>query len=284
VAIEKKTSEINTPRDPQAALWQQIQTTINGATVDAGLEAASQAPAEMREQLYQQVAGKAVATGDVAGARQILIDRISNPFKRQQALASLEQQMIYNAVGRGKFDEALRGIANLRTPRERALLLSQIVNQIGPGQKRATVLNLLELARSMLGPSLQAAGNEQMNALLEIGRAFSLYDSKRGFEIVEPLLDQFNELSTAAVVLNGFGQTYYQGGELVIQNGNSVGTTANQLIIALGNLALVDFDRAKACADRVNLPEVRLAAYLAIAQQSTQGDAGAPSNRRVLRN
>ncbi len=34
-----------------------------------------------------------------------------------------------------------------------------------------------------------------MNALLEIARVTSRYDSKRAFEMVEPLIDQFNEMS-----------------------------------------------------------------------------------------
>jgi len=222
----------------------------------------------MRDQLYQQVAGRVSAAGDFAGARQILTDHVSNPFQRQQALTNLEQQAIYSAVAKGKIEEALRSVSNLRTSKERAVMLSQIVNQIGPGQKRATSLSFLELARSMVGASAQAEDQEQMNALFEIGRAFSRYDPGRRFEVVEPLIDQFNEMSAAAVILNGFGQQYYQDGELIMQNGNNMANVANQLILTLGTFAVPNFDRAKAGADRVQRQEVRIGAYLAIAQHA----------------
>jgi hypothetical protein len=151
-------------------------------------------------------------------------------------------------------------------------MLSQIVEQIGRGQKIATALNLLELARSMVGTSVQAEDQEQMIVLLAIGRAFSRYDSRRGFEVVEPLVDQFNEMSEAAVALNGFGQQYYQDGELIMQNGNSVANTANLIVMTLGSLTFANFDRAKAGADKIHAPGVRFSAYLAIAQQAIQGN------------
>lgn len=269
-ALEKKTIELNTAGDPRNALWQQYQNTINNGSLDAALEAAGQAPRELRDQLYQQVAGKAVAAGDISRAKQILTDHISNPSQRQQALRNLEQQAIYAAIAKGKVEEALQRLSNFRSSKERAMILRDIVNQIGPGQKKAAVLALLEQARSMIGVSVQAEDQEQMSALLEIGRAFSRYDSKRGFEVVEPLIDQFNEMSTAAITLNGFGQEYYQDGELILNNGNNVANTANQIGQTLAAMAIASFDRAKAAADRVRPPEARLQAYLSIAQQAIQ--------------
>ena len=270
-AVEKTSIELNTSPDPQDALRQKYQNTIDSASLDAALEAVSQAPQEMRGQLYQQIAGKAAAAGDFARARQILQDQISNPFQRRQALMNVDQQAIYTAVTRGNTEEALRILSNFPSSRERGRMLSQIVNQIGPGRKRATALNFLEQARSMLGAAVHAEDQEQMNALFEIARAFSRYDSKRAFEVVEPLVEQFNEMSTAAMVLNGFEQRYYQDGELMMQNGNSVANSASQLSIALGTLAPANFERAKAAANMIHPAEVRLGAYLAIAQQAIQG-------------
>jgi len=267
-AVEKKLSEFNTGINSQNTLWQKYHATINSASLDAGLESVAQAPLEIRDQLYQQLAQKAIAAGDFDRARQILKDHITNPSRLQQVLSNLDQHAIQVQASKGKFEEALRIVSTLRTAGERATILAQIVNQIGPGQKRETALNLLEQVRSMLAPSARVQNQEQMSALLELARAFSRYDSKRAFEIVEPILDQFNEMSAAALVLDGFGQQYYEDGELDMQNGNTVATAATQLTAALGTLALANFDRAKAGAERIGRPEVRLSAYLAIAQQA----------------
>lgn len=270
--VEKRIVELNTPSDPQSARWQKYQETINTGTLDDGLAEVARAPREMRDQLYQQVSQKALSLGDVLRARQIVKDHILDPSQRRQALSNLEQQAIHMDASKGKIADALRGISNLRTSRERAMILTQIVNQIGPGQKRAAALELLELARNLVGAPPRVENQEQMSALLEIARAYSRYDSKRSFEIIEPLLEQFNEISTAARVLNGFGQQYYQDGELAMQNGNSVANVGSQLILTLGTLATSNFDWAKAAADRLERPEVRINAYLAIAQQAIGSD------------
>ena len=288
--VEKRITELNTAADPQSARWQKYQGLINAGSVDAGLEEVGRAPRDMRESLYQLLAQKAASSGDVARARQILKDGISSPAQRQQALSNLDQHAIRMDVSRGKIEDALRGVSNLRTAQQRALVLSQIVNQIGPGLKRVQAMELLDQARSMVGSSLRVENQEQMGAILEIARAFSRYDSRRAFEIVEPLLDQFNEMSAAALVLDGFGQEFYRDGELQLQNGSSVANFANQLVQALSTLAPTNFDRAKAGADRLERQEVRIAAYLAIAQQALgpdesrrNGGSGRNGGRIIIR-
>ena len=267
-ALEKKWSELNGLGDPQAELRQRMQTTISNGPPDAALESVDSAPREMRDQLYQQLANRIASEGDITRARQIINDRLTRGMQRKQALRMLDQQAIYGAATKGKIDEALRNLSNIRSASERAQMLSQIVNQIGPGLKSATAIQDLQQARNMLGPSAQAEDQQQMYALLAIGRAFSKYDSARAFEIIEPLVDQFNDISAAAVTLNGFGQKYYQDGEMVTHNGNAVADTANQLAMTLGSLALINFDRARAAADRIHPVDVRIDVYMTIAQQT----------------
>jgi hypothetical protein len=266
--LEKKETEFNTPPDPQSRLWQKYQDTINSGTLDAALEAVGRAPQEMRDQLYQQVAQKALNGGDVARAKQILTENIRNPMQRQQALRNLDQQAFYGSLNNGKLEDALRNAANLSSTKERAGMLIQIVNRFGASQKKADMIDILEQARALIGATGRAEDQEQMNSLLQLSQSYAQFDPKRSFEIIEPLVDQLNEMSEAAALLNGFGQQYLRNGELLLQNGNSVGSAASQLIQTLGSLAATDFDRAKSVADRIQRPEVRLVAYLTIAQNA----------------
>ena len=107
-------------------------------------------------------------------------------------------------------------------------------------------------------------------ALFALARAFLRYDSNRAFAILEPLIDQFNDISAAAVVLNGFFQKFYEDGEVILDNGNPVGAVANELTNTLGNLAQTDFDRAKSLADAIHPTDIRLRVYLAIAEHAIQ--------------
>jgi hypothetical protein len=269
-AVTKKLAEVS---NQDMTVMDQFQKVVGNTPVETALEGIEKMPREQREQLYLQLAGRETNNGDLARARQIVNERVTNPQQRRSALANIDQQEINRAIGKGKVDEALKIIAGLRTPRERAQRIAQIAAQIGPGQKRANAMNFLEQAKSLLSSSAQAQDQEQMQALVEIARAFAKYDVKRSFEILDPLIDQANDLCSAARTLEGFGQENYDDEELNLENGNSVSQAAMKIANALGTLALVNFDRARAASDRFRLPEVRLKAYLEIAQQTIQGNA-----------
>lgn len=268
-AVEKKFAELN-PTNPYQTTIEKFQAKVDSGQMDSALESIQKLPEDFREQGYIQLANVLASKGDTQRARQIVNDNLSSVYQKRQMLSNLDQQDINQALTHGKIDEALRAIANLRTSRERANMLNQMVRQIGPGQKRTAALSFLEQARSMLAPGMQAQDQDQMNTLLELSRAFSRYDSKRAFEIVDPLVDQLNDLCTAAHTLEGFGPVYYHDDELDLQNGSNVANVAIQMSSALGTLATINFERAKQVSDRLRLPEIRLRAYLEIAQQTIQ--------------
>lgn len=270
-ALDKKFAEMSGANNMIVNPVQEIQNAMNSNTAEAALETIEKAPADYREQLYVQLANREAANGDAARARQIVNDHIANPYQRRQALASIEQQEMYRTLGKGNIEAALRALSTRRNPKERAAQLAQIIEQISQGQNRAIALRQLEQARALLSPSPQAQDADQMTALLELARAFSDYDVKRSFEIIDPLIDQFNEICEAARKLEGFGGEYYDNDELNMQNGNAMANIVSQMSNVLGELALTNFDRTKTATARIGLPEARLKVYLEIAQQTITG-------------
>lgn len=276
-AIEKKQAELSgNINNHWINQLQKLTTEISNGPVDGALEAIEKAPPEYREQLYLMLANKAAGSGDLNHAKQILNEHISNPYQRNQALRSLEQQELNRVVSSGKIEEALRKVGELRNPVDRAEQLRQLAMQIGADQKRETALSLLEQARGLLPPSPQAEDESEMAVLLEIAQAYSPYDSKRSFEMVEPLVEQFNDLCAAARTLEGFGFYHFDHDELDMHGEGSLTVIADQMSGVLGSLALVNFDRAKATADKLRLPEVRLHVYLQIAEQTITGQRPRP--------
>jgi hypothetical protein len=263
-AIEEKLAQMNLQGNQRDRVYREA---INNSPVEVALDAISRAPQDLRDSLYQQIATK-VANTDVFRARQIVTTFMVNPQQRQMALDGVERQAVQNAINTGKLDEAMDAIRRVKTRTERINMLSQLINRVGQGQKADTVINVLEQARSLVTVSPRPEDQTQLNALIQIAGMFSKYDPEKGFQIVEPLLDHFNDLTLAARALNGFGQQYYQNGELSLNNGNALGNIANQFSQTLARLATADFDRAKNLVDRIQRPEVRAAGYLALAQQA----------------
>jgi hypothetical protein len=155
----------------------------------------------------------------------------------------------------------------------RAGIVAEIATRIGPGLKRAAALGYLEQLAVMLDLSSKAADQTQMNARLQLAHAFARYDLVRAFDMIDPLLDQFNELAAAAIVMNGFGQKYYEDGELLMNN-TPIADVADRLGNSLAVLGIANFDRARTAADRIRPTEIRLSTYLLMAQRAVQDTRG----------
>ena len=250
--------------------WQRYQSTITSTPVETALESVTEAPVQMRDYLYQQIATRIATSGDLTRARQILSEHVTNPAQRQSALHNLQQQEVNSAAEKGRYEEALRLLGKFRSGAERDALVTQILDQLSPRVKKQLALQYLAQGKNMITSAARAENQEKMHNLLTLARVFARYDVNQAFEIVEPLLDQFNELSAAAVTMNGFDRDYYREGELINSNENPVAHMANHFSDTLATLAMFDFDRAKTTADGLNRLDVRIRVFLLIAQQTME--------------
>jgi hypothetical protein len=268
VSVDKKLDDLIGQTQQPLADWQRYQATITSAPVETALDSVTEAPAQMRDYLYQQVASRIATSGDTARARQIISERVSNPAQRQVALQSLLQQEVNSAADKGRYEEAFRLLSKMPAGAERAAMVTTILDQLGPGVKKQLALQYLVQGKNMITAAPRAEDQEQMHSLLVLARVFARYDVNQAFEIVEPLLEQFNEVSAAAVTMNGFDRNYYREGELITSNENPIAQMANLFSETLAECAMHDFDRAKTTAEGLNRLEVRIRAFLLIAQRT----------------
>lgn len=261
-ALQRKLADLRKSLDPASRFWQDNQEVLQKGTVDDILGLASKVAPEVRDQLYQQAAWKALSQGDSERARQIVNDNVSNPISRRQMLDEVERQITSKAVAEGKLEQARQGLARLRTNEERAMMLTQIANTLSVKGDKKVALQLLEEARTLVGN--RAENYNQIQVQLQVARALAPLEPARSFEMLEAITGQLNELLSAAEVLNGFDQQYFKDGELIWQ-GTSLSNTLSLVMNDLGQLAPADFDRAQDIAGRFQRTEARLMAQLSIA-------------------
>ena len=241
-------------------------TMFEKGTIDELLEAATKAPEGMREMLYQRAVGKMMEEGDTERARQLINERIKDPEQRKQMFAQLDEMAAIKAAEQGKIEQTRKHLATLRTNEERMMVLAQLATGAAAKGDKKVALQLLDEARGMIGG--RAKNFTQLGAQLAIARAYAPLDASRSLAILEPVVDQLNELLAAAVVLGGFiTEEFVRDDEIMMEPLTAI---SNEL---LGNvssdinaLARADFDRTRALADRFQRDEIRIAARLLFAQ------------------
>jgi hypothetical protein len=100
-------------------------------------------------------------------------------------------------------------------------------------------------------------------------KVYAIVEPTKTFEMIESLVDQANELLAAASMLNGFltPAGTFRKGELVLPPGyTNVTQRFRDLGKQLAALALFNFERTKAAADKFQRNETRIMARLFIVQ------------------
>lgn len=264
--LRRRLAEFNRTFDPRARLLAEQQTLMETGTVDALLDTAATAPSEMKEMFYQGAAWKAVGEGDAERALQILRDNVKDLRARESLQSMIDRRLVEQALGRGKFEEARRITSQIESTEERAIALARLATMAMDRHEREFALKLLnEAQESVVG---RAKNYAQLNAQLEIARAYSIVEPARSFEMLEGIITQVDEMLSAAAILEGFlgGQEIFRDGELVVPLGASSGIINNQYGKELLTLARADFARTRRLANRFSRTDAQLFARLLLLQ------------------
>lgn len=264
---EKKEENVEAAATPEPMQeWNKYQELTEKGTVDEMLAAAARAPEGMREMLYLEAATKAMKEGNPERARALVNDNVKDPQQRQMLLEQLDQMAVVTAAEQGKIEQTRKMLATLRTNEERAMLLAQLAAGAAQKGEKKIALQLLDEARGMI--SGKAKNIKQLGAQLMIARAYATLEPTRSLEILEPVVDQVNELLGAAIVLGGFfTEEFIRDDEVMLEPIAMVTAEFfNQYVGDITALARADFERTKGLANKFQRDEIRIMAQLLIAQ------------------
>ena len=216
--------------------------------------------------LYQRAATKMMEEGNADRARQTINERIKDPDQRKVLLSQLDDMATLKAAEQGKIEQTRKMLATLANNEERVMLLSQLATGLAAKGDKKVALQLLDEARAML-PG-RAKNFTQLGAQVAVARAYAPLDAARSLAILEPVVDQLNELLAAAVVLGAFiTEELIKDDEIMMEPLNMISTEV--FVYYMGDvnaLATADFERTKALADRFLRDEIRITARLLLAQ------------------
>jgi hypothetical protein len=262
-ALRRRADELERGFNPQGRLLRPFEGLMQTGTVEALLEAAPKAPAEVRDHLYMHAAWKAFNEGkDPERARRIL-ESVANPQQRAQTRRSMEMQAQLNAVQQGGYAAARLSAARLSSLDERVSVLIQIAAQAAGTDDKQTARQVLEDVLALA--ETQARGHQQFNYRLQVADAFARFDPGASFEVIETSIVRLDELIDAALVLDGFGQDAFREGELKPQGGYIWHDLISRCALALAALAPADFERANADASKFRRVDARTTAQLTLA-------------------
>lgn len=286
-AFRRRAAEFERRNDPRGQAFMEYRELLQSGSIEALLEAAPKAPAEVRDQLYTSAAWKAAhENSNFERARQIA-ESIANPERRAQMLREMEKQIRMLAAQQGNIHDVRQLLARIPSVEEKISTLIQFANSaLSRGDKQAAG-ELLREARTTVGRSQNA---QQFYALMSIARAYSTFDERATFEIVEGAIDHLNELIAAAAVVNGFGHDAFREDELRHQGGYMWNDLVRVCAQELAGLADKDFDRARSLTQSFQRADARNMAQLLLAQKILERVSpkkgriqNLPVNRRTFR-
>jgi hypothetical protein len=266
-ALRRRMTESMRTLEPQERMYREYQELIQRGSVEALMEAAAKSTDKTREMLYEQAGWKAYSRGDAERARQIISDNVQDSATRDRILESFSQMAIWDSMRKENVDAVRQMLSHVKSKDERASVLAQLAWGAALKKDRKLALELLDEARQFV--NLKPKDDAHLYTLLLVVRAYALVEPNKAFEMIESLVDQANELLAAASVLSGFllPPGMFRKGELMLPPGYSqAGMQFRQYGKELAALALVNFERTKAAADKFQRNETRIMARLFIAQ------------------
>ncbi|HZE68367.1 MAG TPA: hypothetical protein VE135_02430 [Pyrinomonadaceae bacterium] len=273
-AVRDWSQAITRTLDPHNQMYSELNQTVQNGSVDDVLALAPKFPSEMRNQVYQQAAWKASSDGDIARARQIAADYISDPVQRRQFLEQINNQQTWTAINDNKLAEARALLAKSSSVELRVQVLCRIAATLMAKDNKKEALDCLNEARALV--SALPRNSTKVWQQMQLASAYATVELDQSFALMQAIVIQLNELVMAAVVMDGFENRYLRRGEWMMNGPNNMANIVTNMRHTIAQLARFDLDRAETLSDQLERPEIRLMTQLEIVQSTLTGASMGP--------
>lgn len=224
--------------------------------------------ARERISAYQFAASKIRQIADETRVKRI-IDSIPDKRTRATALEQFEATKISRLAWSGGLDEARRLIVNLTNRRTKVQQLVTLATQFqrkGGEKEIETARSIMIEARSLANP--RPEDEDELGDLMEIIRGYAVVEPQVAFHLIEPIIDQFNEMIQATAVLSKYNKRdrSFEKGELVIRVNGNGGLLPFRYIHQLQLLGKADLERMSTMIDRFQRGDSRTIMRLYVLQ------------------
>ena len=274
-AVRQKLTDFGMNNNQVANMGNQMRAMQQGSS-DALLTAASTAPQPMQARMYQQAAQRAIDEGNTDRAIDIAANHLDENG-RAVIMQAVDFKKLTTTASPEKMNEIKQKLAALPSDSDRIKYLIDLANATQKDNQKLAV-RFLEDARGLV--SKRAMNYRDFEDQLKVAGAYAAVDPKRSFEIMDAGIAELNELLNAATVLNGFEVEIFRDGELSSRSDSDLVRMVARFGSQIAALAKVDFDGARATADKFQMPEARMTARLSIVQNAL----GAPPTNVNNRN
>ncbi|HEX8888870.1 MAG TPA: hypothetical protein VF779_06815 [Pyrinomonadaceae bacterium] len=266
---DEEAGEGEDAEEPEVEGVEEYRTLLEKGSADELLAAASKSQSPMREMYYQSAAVKLAADGDAEHARAIINEKVKDAEQRKNMLVEIDKAVAMAEAEKGKVEQSRKLLGELHTNEERVQLLTQLAIGANTKGEKKIALKFLEEASTMI--SQRAKSSKQLGSQLAVAHAYAQIEPSRSFAILEPVVDQLNELLGAAVLLYGFSsEEFVRDDEIMLKPLVTILSFAGGGFVQYNGdfalLARADFERTKNLMDKFQRDEVRIMMRLNLVQ------------------
>ena len=175
---------------------------------------------------YSALGGKISQIDDDARAKKLL-DQIPDDKAKANATEQYDAAKVSRSAGAGNLEDARKLIGSLtvkKTQIQKMVALATAFNDKGTDKDIEAAKSLMKDAKALVSESPD--DEDELADLMEVVKGYAVVDPDMAFHLVEPIIDQFNDVVNASAVLSKYNRRNrsFKKGELVMKAaGNTSG-------------------------------------------------------------